>query len=366
VDPTAFLKATRVNNQSNDQSKPNSQQENTCSEPKIIKKPEYNVYGEEINPENLMPINPNQLPVPGQIIPLSTQRAKSNIPKGGTESETWTYPSPQMFYNALSRKNKADGIKEQEIDMVVSIHNNMNEHTWNEVLRWENKYCSKDCPVSLLKFRGRPHELSPTAKVRSWFGYGRPFDRHDWIVDRCGKEIRYIIDYYYNEQDPLKVTDPLQSNITVHVRPALDSFQSTYDRFTARIRRIFGQPDRKGGYSSPPPLRNNLLPVSTKDSPEPLSDDEFKFFSEYSQKSTELITEIQVNCGELIERSLDPHEPEIIHAAVDICVGRIICPKYASEWEKLATNNATTNEQLNEAYFRLQSCVQRFAIKNKT
>ena len=26
--------------------------------------------------------------------------------------------------------------------------------------------------------------------------YPEPFDRHDWIVDRCGKEVRYIIDYY--------------------------------------------------------------------------------------------------------------------------------------------------------------------------
>jgi len=23
-----------------------------------------------------------------------------------------------------------------------------------------------------------------------------PFDRHDWWVNRCGKEVRYIIDYY--------------------------------------------------------------------------------------------------------------------------------------------------------------------------
>ena len=26
--------------------------------------------------------------------------------------------------------------------------------------------------------------------------YELPFDRHDWIVDRCGKHVRYIIDYY--------------------------------------------------------------------------------------------------------------------------------------------------------------------------
>ena len=28
------------------------------------------------------------------------------------------------------------------------------------------------------------------------FRYELPFDRHDWIVDRCGKDVRYIIDYY--------------------------------------------------------------------------------------------------------------------------------------------------------------------------
>ena len=23
-----------------------------------------------------------------------------------------------------------------------------------------------------------------------------PYDRHDWTVDRCGKEVTYVIDYY--------------------------------------------------------------------------------------------------------------------------------------------------------------------------
>lgn len=30
--------------------------------------------------------------------------------------------------------------------------------------------------------------------------YGFPFDRHDWFVDRAGKEVRYVIDYYYNAE----------------------------------------------------------------------------------------------------------------------------------------------------------------------
>ena len=28
------------------------------------------------------------------------------------------------------------------------------------------------------------------------YRYELPFDRHDWIVDRCGKHVRYVIDYY--------------------------------------------------------------------------------------------------------------------------------------------------------------------------
>ena len=32
--------------------------------------------------------------------------------------------------------------------------------------------------------------------VNGVLGGPLPFDRHDWVVDRCGKEIRYIIDYY--------------------------------------------------------------------------------------------------------------------------------------------------------------------------
>jgi hypothetical protein len=24
-----------------------------------------------------------------------------------------------------------------------------------------------------------------------------PFDRHDWVVDRCGQEVRYVIDFYF-------------------------------------------------------------------------------------------------------------------------------------------------------------------------
>lgn len=90
---------------------------------------------DEINPKNLMEANPNQTMFPGQSVPLPTDRIKSSIPKAGTENETWEYPSPQMFYNAMKRK----GWSPEEMDMLytVAIHNTLNEKAWQEIKMYE-------------------------------------------------------------------------------------------------------------------------------------------------------------------------------------------------------------------------------------
>ncbi|EMP25872.1 Cytochrome c-type heme lyase [Chelonia mydas] len=56
-------------------------------------------------------------------------------------------------------------------------------------------------------------------------GYELPFDRHDWIIDRCGKEVRYVIDYY----DGGEVDNSYQFTI-LDVRPAFDSLSAVWDR----------------------------------------------------------------------------------------------------------------------------------------
>ncbi len=40
---------------------------------------------------------------------------------------------------------------------------------------------------------------SPLARFHSWFGGPLPFDRHDWYIDRCGREVRYVIDFYFDD-----------------------------------------------------------------------------------------------------------------------------------------------------------------------
>ena len=102
------------------------------SDPKV-----YNVYSQPIDPKNNMPVHANNLPSSNQSSNLSTHRERSTIPKGGTDTGTWTYPSPQMFWNSINRKQKVDTTTESDIPAVVAIHNNMNETTWKKVVEWE-------------------------------------------------------------------------------------------------------------------------------------------------------------------------------------------------------------------------------------
>ncbi|KAI8101898.1 hypothetical protein M9434_006960 [Picochlorum sp. BPE23] len=182
-----------------------------------------------LDPRNNMPLQANQEPCPGQKELLSTDRIQSNIPKGGTDT-TWLYPSPQMFYNALKRKGKGDDVEEKDMESVVAAHNTMNEITWQHVWAWEQLH-RNSCPnPSLLRFLGRPDDLSPLARIRSWFGGPSPFDRHDWYVDRCGTEVRYVIDFYFDE-DKAGSTDAFE----IVVRPALDSPGAALDRVKMQI-----------------------------------------------------------------------------------------------------------------------------------
>ena len=205
---------------------------------------QYNVYSQPIDPKNNMPSVANQLPAPMQNEILSTERVLSTIPKGGTDGGTWTYPSPQMFYNSLARKNKLGDTEESDIDSVVAIHNNMNEKTWAKVMEWEQVLCpegDKEGGSKLLKFLGRPSDLSPKARFKNMlFGHPLPFDRHDWTVARPdGTEVRYIIDYYVDETKASESENSGMPNmhdrdaiksILVDVRPAADSVGNIFGR----------------------------------------------------------------------------------------------------------------------------------------
>ena len=222
-----------------------------------------------------------------------------------------------MFFNAMRRK----GWVPREDDMprrvcvhplargahadsrlaaysVVAIHNTVNERAWREVLAWESLHsrcehsaapailqsklrphralCStSECAsIRLLRFCGKPQDYSPKARLMNLLGYKLPFDRHDWVIDRCGKEaragalhcaawrrlgthrgvlpfhqVRYVIDFYNAAPEPGK---PIGMHLDV--RPALDSPQAAVDRIRMQLRwiGILAQQQQQQQQAAPP------------------------------------------------------------------------------------------------------------------
>ncbi|ORX95852.1 cytochrome c and c1 heme-lyase [Basidiobolus meristosporus CBS 931.73] len=182
-----------------------------------------------ISSSNYMPA-PNQKRAEGQNKDLSLEREVSSIPRGGNTSEKyWVYPSEQMFFNSMRRKNWSPS--EDDMASVVPIHNAVNEMCWRKILEWEAMHENQCGGPRLVKFQGKPRDYTPKARLRSLFGYTLPFDRHDWIVDRCGKQVRYVIDFYSGKPDP---NSPSSVSFYLDVRPAL-SVEGVMDR----IRRLF-------------------------------------------------------------------------------------------------------------------------------
>jgi len=143
------------------------------------------VQPDALDPRNHLPTL-TQERAPSQTIDLPTERTSSSIPRDAAGN--WDYPSPQQFYNALVRKGWET--PENEIETMVQIHNFLNEKAWGEVHKWEaqvNKCVlsfftpvlpsltfgsapDRDENLQLVRFKGRPGELSP--KARFWLFVG--------------------------------------------------------------------------------------------------------------------------------------------------------------------------------------------------
>lgn len=178
---------------------------------------------------------------------LSRDRETSTIPKASDGN--WVYPSEAQFFAAMARKNHNPHAADMKT--IVPIHNAVNERAWAEIMKWEAGRGGEACGgVKLVNFKGRPNDRSPRAMwktllgfVSSWLAsrtmltspcrYSPPFDRHDWTVDRCGTQTRYIIDFYTGRNP-----DPSASNLAFHldVRPAVD----TWEGVKMRMGRFWG------------------------------------------------------------------------------------------------------------------------------
>ena len=126
-----------------------------------------------------------------------------------------------MFFDAMKRKNYSP--QAGDMHSIVPIHNAVNERAWKEILVWERGRGSEICGgPKLVSFSGQATALTPKARFNSLLGYSAPFDRHDWVVDRCGTKVEYVIDFYAGKDEG----KPGKSlNFYLDVRPKLNTFE---------------------------------------------------------------------------------------------------------------------------------------------
>lgn len=189
-----------------------------------------------------------QSPHPSQRLPLSTYRVESSIPRGesqetphhqlGVADQRWVYPSEQQVFNAMKRKGW-ESVEEEAIPSFLQIHNSVNERSWRLLQEWETPTIStttttatttttQPSPIKLVRFEGRPQDLTPKAWIKSKLLFqSPPFDRHDWYIDNgVETEKRYVLDFYMNQDSHSGLP-----RVDIDVRPALDSPAAVMARF---------------------------------------------------------------------------------------------------------------------------------------
>ena len=216
---------------------------------------------------------------------LATERVISSIPRANdsaalanNERETsasrtgnWIYPSEQMFFDAMRRKNF--GPNSEDMKTIVPIHNAVNERAWSEIKRWEKDQGGERYALALAihfthdphtkddtrrrekqrliqvppgsvhvpscggpklhSFSGDSQAMTPRARLNTLVGYTAPFDRHDWVVDRCGKKVDYVIDFYSGKDE---TGGRRGLSFYLDVRPKLNSWEG----LRMRVARAWG------------------------------------------------------------------------------------------------------------------------------
>lgn len=98
-----------------------------------------------------------------------------------------------------------------------------------------------------------------TVNIPACRSYELPFDRHDWLIDRNGHTVRYVIDYYDGEMDKKTYEFSL-----LDVRPALDTPGAAWDRMKVCWYRWTAAPSQPGAAPQVAPPCPSEAEVTTK------------------------------------------------------------------------------------------------------
>jgi len=266
----------------------------------------------------------------------------------------------------------------------------MNEKTWSKVLEWEEATAATGDdtdPPKLLKFQGRPTDLSPKAAFKYYlFGHPLPYDRHDWTVLRHdGTTVRYVIDYYYDESrasdDAASAMPDLKDvnatpSLLVDVRPALDGPSQAWDRFVAMpyARRIAQttpfhplplspSPDMKSQIGESVQVWQNIQAAVAGKGKADSSDKSFALSKRHPTLLPEIdetqakdlaavFSKARVSCRDAAQRVDECVSDSACAKAsmgLTMCMGKLICPLQHGTLVKTLSNDTSDDEKIQEA-----------------
>jgi Cytochrome c/c1 heme lyase len=189
------------------------------------------------------------------------------------------------------------------------------------------------------------------------FNHPAPFDRHDWVVDRGGQEVRYIIDYYHDEsavekdQNPKHLHDlTSMRSIAVDVRPALDSVEALFARF---IMMPFATLRGSTTYNPPPffPTRQMTVAEEHKD-------------ARIARNWADIITKCAVNKDALA--ACDSEEScGAASVALQRCMSSVVCPSVSLEFDKCVAATPQNDSLTGAAFNAMIKCIEVFEMDSK-
>jgi cytochrome c heme-lyase len=128
------------------------------------------------------------------------------------------------------------------ISHIIPMHNAVNERAWTLIRNWEGSTSDKCGGPKLASFSGKGAGAStPRARWNAWvLGKREPFDRHDWVVQRCdGSVVEYVIDFYEGKKTETRGGrggGGEDVSFYLDVRPKLNSFEGV----RLRAERLWG------------------------------------------------------------------------------------------------------------------------------
>ena len=190
------------------------------------------------------------------------------------------------------------------------------------------------------------------------FGHPEPFDRHDWYVDRGGKEVRYIIDYYHdesktvNDRKPKSMHDTTSmQSIKIEVRPALDSFDALIHRAVKMPLALL----------TADPRVKLLLEVPFFAPRKMLSAENAR-----KEEVSRQWKDIQGKCAtykEALDTCNGDNECRAASISLQKCTSSVVCPDIALAFDKSIKSGR--DEEIEAAYTGITKCLELFAIDSK-